>query len=370
MRLVMMVSSLGSGGAERVASSLCSALAERGDSVRLVPTFSGRGTAFYPLHSSVDLQFLADRVATRGERGKNQLGRLMALRSLCREFAPDVVVSFLTNVNVAAVLSTRFLGVPCVISERIDPAMMPTSRMWRLACRMVYPFADTVVVQTPGIARSVAGLYPGLRQVCVIPNPLPVGLDAHHHRGRSTHDGRKVMLSMGRLSAQKRVDHIVAAFARIAVHCPEWDLHIWGEGELRRALEQQVEACGLAHRIALFGRTGDPWAVMADADAFVMASEFEGFPNALLEAMGVGLPCISTDCRSGPADLAEGGRVARLVPVGDVTALAQAMEGMMNDGQARADLGTAARRSVRERFGLEAILTAWDRAFLRLGVKA
>ena len=120
MKIVFLVSSMHAGGAERVAATLASAWAQRGEEVTLVPTYTGRGTCLYPLAPQVELLWLADRYG--GPRALAGVRKLAALRSLLRERRPDVIVSFLTNVNVVALLSSRGLGIPIIVCERTNPA--------------------------------------------------------------------------------------------------------------------------------------------------------------------------------------------------------------------------------------------------------
>jgi len=115
------------------------------------------------------------------------------------------------------------------------------------------------------------------------------------------------------------------------------------------------------------GRTDEPWQKLSESQLFVLCSAYEGFPNALLEAMALGLPCITLDCPSGPAEITEQGQVARLLPKNaDVQTLTQALEQLMGDPKQRRDLGVAARESVVRRYALETVLTRWDELFTEL----
>lgn len=365
MRIVFLISSLGSGGAERVAATLCNAWAARGYDVILVPTYSGGGSPFYAIDPRVSLRYLADEVG-HGQGGKRHLRRLRVLRRMIRAGRPDVVVSFLPNVNIAALAATAFTGIPCVIGERSDPIAQPIGRFWTTACRLFYRFADAVTVQTESVAQRIGTIYPGLKRVTVLPNPLPPELLVLPPRDPDSRpvSGRRVLLSMGRLSAEKRTDRIVAAFARVADRHPSWDLQVVGDGPLREALQQQVERCGLpAGRVSLLGRSHAPWQLMRGADAFVLASAYEGFPNALLEAVAVGLPSISTDCRSGPREISDEGQVVRLVPTDEPTALAGALDELLSDAGLRRRLSEAGPGSVRDRFSLSTVLARWDTLF-------
>ena len=173
MKIIFLVSSLGAGGAERVASTLCNEWVKQGHEVTLVATFSGGGAAFYPVSALVNVIFLADLVPTRRKSLSSYWQRLSALRKIISSNSADVVVSFLPNVNIAAILATAFTKIPVVISERRDPVSHPASGLWELACTTFYRFADVVVVQTDSVRHSIGASYPSLKQVVCIPNPLP-----------------------------------------------------------------------------------------------------------------------------------------------------------------------------------------------------
>lgn len=368
MKIVFLVSSLGSGGAERVAASLCNAWALREDVVTLVSTFSGGGAAFYSLHERVELLSLAQIVGGSDGSGKQYLARLRALRKIIRERRPDVVVSFLPNVNIAALAATAFSGVPCIVCERSDPSIQPIGWIWRALCHVLYRFADLLTVQTQAVATSIHHVYGGLKRVAVVPNPLP--MDLLRWQARDSHAERKVLLSLGRLVVDKRVDLIIESFAKLAPQFPDWDLHIYGEGPEHATLKGRIDALDMRSRVHLQGLASEPWRVMANANVFVMASGYEGFPNALLEAMGVGLPCVSTDCPSGPREITRKGKDALLVAPADGEGMCAALAQLMGDADLRMTLGQQARNSVVDRYSLESVLETWDRLFEQVGVRA
>lgn len=361
MRILFLVSSMHGGGAERVAATLANAWARRGDEVTLVCCYSGRGSCMQHLEPGVRLMWLADRV--RGPAWLRPVAKLLALRRLARELQPDRVLSFLTNVNVTALLATRGLGLPVVVSERTDPAhsvnLEPALRWLR---RLTYPWARRVVVQTRQSIPHLRQVAPGVTRITAIPNPLPDGLPAP--RAAEPSAGRRRLVALGRFNPVKQFDRLIEAFAGMAGAYPDWDLWIWGDGAQRAACLRRVEALGLSDRIHLPGFSRTPWDDLATGHGFVLNSRVEGFPNALLEAMALGLPCVATDCPSGPAELTQDGRVATLVPLGDDAALAQALRRLMQatpaDREAR---GRQAAESVRGRYGLETILRFWDAAW-------
>jgi GalNAc-alpha-(1->4)-GalNAc-alpha-(1->3)-diNAcBac-PP-undecaprenol alpha-1,4-N-acetyl-D-galactosaminyltransferase len=360
MKILFLISSLGAGGAERVATTLCNAWSARGDDVTLVPTYSGGGAAFYEVGHEVELITLADLVGTAPKGLRSYARRLLTLRRLIGKRKPDVIVSFLPNVNVAAILATAFMSVPLIICERNDPSSRSPSGIWEIACKLTYRFADMLTVQTDAVAVKAARLYPGLAKISVIPNPLSEGVLS---TTASKNTARRILLSMGRLTEQKQVDKLIAAFAELASRFPDWDLHMYGEGPLKTSLALQIDESGLQVRVSLKGGTREPWQVMAGADAFVMTSKYEGFPNALLEAMGTGLACVVTDCPSGPREITCDGRDALLVPMGDSQGLLDALARVMGNDLLRRDLGRQARESVTGRFSLDAVIAQWDQLF-------
>lgn len=361
MKICFLVSSLHAGGAERVATTLCNAWAARGDTVTLVSTFSGIGECFYPLADGVEHVALARAAGTSGKGPASYLRRFVALRKLLRQREPDVVISFLPHVNVAAILANAFVRRPLVICERNDPLSRSPYGFWEIASKLTFRFAHVMTVQTDAVAQRIRSYYPGLRMVRVLPNPLPEEI-ARRERALSS-GTRKVLLSMGRLEPQKRVDRAIEAFAVLAPAFPDWDLHIYGNGALCERLQERVAALGLAGRVQFKGQTAQPWDVMAAADAFVMTSDHEGFPNALLEAMGLGLPCVVTDCPSGPRQITRSGRDALLVPLQDHQALLRALRRLMQDAGLRAELGRQGRQSVLGRYGLAQVVAMWDQVF-------
>lgn len=361
MKICFLVSSLHAGGAERVATTLCNAWAARGDTVTLISTFSGTGECFYPLERGVEHVALARAAGTSGKGPASYVRRFLALRALLRQREPDVVISFLPHVNVAAILANAFVQRPLVICERNDPSSRSPYAFWEIASRLTFRFAHVMTVQTDAVAHRIRGHYPGLRTVRVLPNPLPEEIAQRERALPSA--ARKVLLSMGRLDVQKRVDRTIDAFAALASAFPDWDLHIYGSGALHERLQEQVAAHGLAGRVLFKGQTAQPWDVMAAADAFVMTSDHEGFPNALLEAMGLGLPCVVTDCPSGPRQITRSGRDALLVPLSDQQALVRALRRLMQDAGLRTSLGRQARQSVLGRYGLAHVIEMWDQVF-------
>ncbi|NYT86896.1 glycosyltransferase family 4 protein [Pollutimonas harenae] len=385
MKILFFVSSMHAGGAERVAATLASAWAKRGDTVTLAPTYTGKGDCFYPLDPAVRLEWLADRMSAAGRKAWPPLSKLHAMRKLVRETQPDVIVSFLTNVNVMVLLATRGMGVPVVVCERTNPAFSSSAgKLLQFLRRKTYPWAAKVLMQSQDGVQALRRMVPNVDRLDVIPNPLPPGIDELTVGAPSgliaaesvvdvepvRRNDRKQLMAMGRLVPFKRFDALIQAFGALAADYPEWDLTIWGEGPLRSELEQQVHGTGLTARILLPGRTSQPWHELAKADIFALTSRVEGFPNVLLEAMALGCACVTVDCPSGPREMSQNGKDAILVPLEDHDALVSGLAQLMDDGALRSTLGRHAAVSVRERYGLRQILAQWDTLFASIVVPA
>lgn len=370
-RIVFFVNSMHAGGAERVAALLSNYWVRKGYDVLLVPTFSGRGDCHYPLDVRVRLEYLADRVGTTRKTLWTIARRLLAMRSIVKDFQADFVVSFLTQVNVATLLATRGLRVPVVVSERsiIYCPEIAVGSFWFRMRNWTYPGAFAVVMQTQKGVTALRQVSPSSCGV-VIPNPCQFPLPEHKPTIKPTEilsQERLVLLSVGRLGEEKGFSTLLTSFSRIYKQFPEWELVILGEGSERAALEKQMISLGLEGRVHLPGQVGNMGEWYHRADLFAMSSRFEGFPNALMEAMAHGVPAVSFNCDTGPADLIEDGFNGYLVPPSEGSeGLANKLEHLMADVNLRDAMGERA-TTVRKRYSMEHVGALWD---LVLGLEA
>lgn len=366
MKIVLFISAMQDGGAESVASTLVNAWVERGDTVTLVATYSGESKCNYPVSERVNFVYLADRVKRRGRGLLAFVERFGALRALLREVGPDVIVSFLTNVNVFTILASRGLGIPIIVSEHTNPLADRRSTLWNLLCRLVYPKANVLTLLTEDVVEPYRKLVPGVKNIAVMPNPLPDRLFLEKRQQAAT---RKRVISLGRLNKTKQYDLLIHAFSMLADEFPDWDLWIWGEGPERADLEAHIARLKMGERVFLPGRTLTPWKELASAQIFAMSSSHEGLPMALMESMAIGLPVVAFDCPSGPKELTRNGRDGLLIPPGDAQSMAVALRRLISDAPLRAELGRRAASSVRKRYSLKAVLRIWDDLFERVGAR-
>lgn len=360
MRVILVIHSLSSGGAERVLTLLARGLACKDHHVSVI-TMVGKDADFYALPDVVKRVAL-EVPSSRGvlHAAWNNIHRHMALRRVIRSLAPEIVISFTSITNVRVLLACRGLGLPVVVTEHCDPTMVIISTVWDKLRRWLYPSAACLVSVSIGVDKRFSWMPEERR--AVIYNPLPDIQEKNPGGASSIFDSknRKRAVAMGRLVPQKGFDLLIDAFARIAPIYPEWDLYILGEGEQRSELESDVLSRKLKGRVFLAGNITNPFSTLREADLFVLSSRFEGFGNALAEGMACGLPAISFDCPSGPSEIISHGLNGILVPPEDVDALAQAMADLMGDAQKRKQLGEKARR-VRDRFAYGGIIDIWDR---------
>jgi GalNAc-alpha-(1->4)-GalNAc-alpha-(1->3)-diNAcBac-PP-undecaprenol alpha-1,4-N-acetyl-D-galactosaminyltransferase len=358
-RITVVIASLQAGGAERVLSALSNSWAQQGREITLI-TLAPLDTDFYTVDPGVQRVGLGlvGPSSNSAAAVKSNVRRLRRLRQEIKRSRPHVVVSFVDQTNVLTLAASRGSGIPVIACEHIDPREHHIRRVWRVLRSVLYARAAALVVLTDSV-RAWAERLVKSDQVHVIPNPAPT-VDCADAPAQTR--SARTIAAMGRLAPQKGFDLLLAAFGRCASKQMDWSLVILGEGEERTRLEGLAGELGIKSRVSLAGRVQDPATFLRQADLFVLASRYEGFPMALLEAMSCGLAVISTDCKSGPREIVRDGVDGVLVPPNDVDALAAAMERLMRDGDERERLGARAVEIV-ERFSMERILVMWDELF-------
>lgn len=361
MRITLVSASMSAGGAERVMSILANAWASQEHKVTLV-TLTSVADDFYsisPFVTRVGLGLVKESTGI-SERLISGFKRIRALRSTIQCTKPDIVISFIDQMNVTTLLALVGTGIPVVVSERASPLRYKSVWVWRFLRRLSYPFASALVIQSSTLI-SWARRHVRPNRVYVIPNPVIMNATGP---GEALHLSPYI-LAMGRLTSQKGFDYLIKAFALCAQNHPTWRLVILGEGDERAALKTLVTSKQLSERVLMPGIQQDTNRWLKQADLFVLSSRFEGFPNALLEAMAAGLAVISFACESGPADIVDHGVNGLLVPEGDIEALADAMNALMAHDLLRLSLGEKA-LEVRDRFNIRTILGLWDEVMNRI----
>lgn len=253
--------------------------------------------------------------------------------------------------NVMTSLAANGLGVPVIISERNNPYLQKFDVFWNCARAIAFPKAFAFVTMT----RGAAEFFPEKQRprTRLIPNPVYPLLTAP-----KSHDG-KILAGVGRLTAQKRFDRLIEAFAMIAAEFPDWRLVIWGEGSDRPILEFLRDRLKLTERISFPGLTKQHGAWVETADLIALTSDYEGWPNVLLEAMASGVPVVSVDCDFGPKDILADGQFGVLTPKDDLKALAAGLSTMMRDEALRNSYAAKAKEASAA-YAPGAIASMWD----------
>lgn len=350
MRIVFVLSGLGAGGAEKVVNILARHRSARGDDVHVLALNAETPETYFAYDRSVRVEALGGGSSVPVFRTVERIARL---RARLRALSPDLVISFLTKVNIIVVLASRGLGLRLVLSERNNFNTQDMNPLWRLARPLAARLAERLVMQT---TEAVNSLPPPLKaKAVIIPNPITL---QHVREKQSGTDTR--VLAVGRLNRQKGFDLLIDAFADIAGRAPNMTLTIFGEGPERPALEEQVRRLGLSSRVRLPGTTKSPVEWINAGDIFVLSSRFEGFPNVLLEAMSAGLASIAFDCPWGPSEIIDTPAVGMLVPKEDTRRLADAIARLAADATLRHQIGAMGARAVATRYAIQSVLKQWD----------
>ena len=322
-KIAIFLPNLGGGGAERVALASAKDLADRGHRVDLV-LVQAKGDLIPLVPKNVRIVDL---------NSHRLIASLPPLVRYLHEERPDTLHAVMWPVTVIAVMAHRLAksNAKLAVSDQVALSRQVTSGMQRRllewTTRIFYPLADVRIVCSHEAADDLARLSGIDRdRFEVIYNPIspPRRIASTPQVEALWGDSSARILTVGSLKEQKNHALLLRALASVADRKAK--LMILGEGHLRPALEWQAEELGIADRVLLPGFSVDPWPYLASADLFVLSSDYEGFPLALAEGMYAGLRIVSTDCKSGPAEMTDHGRFGRLVPCGDAEALAKAID--------------------------------------------
>ena len=366
MKILFITSSMNAGGAERVASQLVNTWSSVGYQITLMPTYSGQSECFYQISPNVRLIYLRDLLKDHKKSFFKQTIRLNTLRQFIKTDKPDVIISFLSNVNVMSIIANFGLDIPLIICERTDPFIAPMPSWLKFACFITYPFATVLMVQTQSLFDKYIITGWPTKRLHAIANPIPLEFIDYQQIKRIT--SQKRLLSIGRLDAGKQFDVLIRIFSKLVKRHKNWSLRIIGDGTLRNDLQKQISELQLDAYIELVRPSSSIAEELSQADIFATTSKYEGFPNVLLEAMALGLPCITFDCPNGPKEITLAGQVALLIPLNDEKAYENALENLILDTALQERLGLEGCKSVLSRFSLDKIIKEWDILFKKMGI--
>ena len=350
------------GGAERVICNLAEYF--YGEGYRVTMVTKVRDEKEYELNPGIR-RIIADITPEEetASRIRNLFARIAKLKRIWKEVKPDVIVSFIRKNNLMAIASAAPLGIPVIVSVRSAPERELKGFGFKTISFLLFRQAAGVVLQT----REAYNFFPGYirAKAVVLPNSInPDFLKASeeltlattiNHDKKMTVDDRipssvkeKRIITVGRIDDNKNQRLLVEAYVKIADHYPDWSLELIGDGSGRQALEEYVSTLPCMDRISFTGAVDDVAKRMSEASIFVLPSKIEGMPNALIEAMVMGMACISTDCPcGGPRDLiAADESNGILVPVDNVDAMAMALKRLITNDTLRQSMGDNARKII------------------------
>lgn len=345
-KIAFLINSLGKGGAERVAVNLAAHFHSQGYEILFVT--SRKLPEEYAVSFRAGRRLLEKEIAGAP---MGRVGRLPArvwrLRRIWREEAPDVIIALVGKMNLYAVLSAAGMGIPVFLSVRSDPDREYPSPVQKKLADVLFRRAAGVIFQTQEAAEAFPAAVRARAAV------LPNALDASFVRPRYEGPRRPEIVMVGRLDANKNHEMLLRVFADMQETYPDWRVRIYGGGlhgtgggseeNTEPLLRMLVQELGIADKVDFMGRQTHIREKIEQASVFVLVSDYEGMPNALLEAMATGLAVIATDCPcGGPRSVIQNGKNGILIPVGDEQALETALHSVMGDAAYADALGREA----------------------------
>lgn len=355
-RIAFYCSSLTRGGAERVFVNLAEYFTGKGYEVFLITQY--RLGDEYPTSAGIR-RVISDLTPgeTRSGRIRNFVNRYRKLRRILKKIQPDIIFSCNGKNNFMALAAGMFCTGRTVVSVVADPKMEYYTPFMRFLAKNEFMLADGIVLQT----EEAKAFFPKRiqKKSVILPNSLnPVFLKPRYEGIRE-----KEIVAVGRLDENKNHAMLCRAFAGLAEEFPTYRVVIYGEGEKREELERLIASLHLENRVFLPGRTERVEDKIQKSSLFVMTSDTEGMPNALLEAMALGLPVISTDCPcGGPGEMIRHGENGYLVPVRDEAALRRQIRDCLSHPEELERVGREAAK-VQEQLNPEAVNKKWEAYF-------
>ena len=324
-KLAFIIPSLKAGGAERVVSTLTNQLINDFDIV-IVVLYTCK--PFYNLDTKIKVVFCKDVYNNNPsffQSITNHFKLINTSRKLISNANADIIIGFTTIANIYSVLIAKQLRIPSIISERIHPQFGSISNFWVKVRKFVYPKTDALVIQTKDIKTYFNTLIKA-EKVKIINNPLAEELVEQRNLQTTK---KNHIICVGRLEDQKNQELLIRAFANIERN--DYKLLLIGEGNKKEHYKNLVNSLKLNDSVDFIGNVKDISTYYNSAKIFVLPSNYEGFPNALIEAMYYGLPCIATNCPSGPSEIINDGENGFLIPVKDQLHLEKKLALLINN---------------------------------------
>lgn len=337
MKFLLYTGQITFGGAERVLCVLANSLVAKGHNVRFF--FGDKHVLPYQIEPAVEVSFHHNPI--RYNNPISLIKEISAIHTQVKTYKPDVVITFFSQWAVFAHFAILFnKRVKLIYSQRNDP--LQDKGRNKIMDTLATKWADCVVFQS----KAVKELYgKGIqRRSVIITNPFNPEKLPEYDIGRT----QDIIISAGRLANQKNHRLLIESFALLRRDLPGLKLKIFGEGHLRETLQKQIESLGLHDDVLLPGNSSSLWEEMSNSRLFVLSSDYEGVPNILIEAMCMGMPCISTDFspKGAVGELLVNGENGLVVETGNPKIMAMAMKKLLMDVEESKRLGNNARKLI------------------------
>lgn len=354
MKISFIIGTMSGGGAERVISVLANWFSKKGYDTSVIAIIEDNIS--YELDPNI--KYYANQF-NNFKRLKRVANRYSFTKRTLRDIQPDVVISFTTEINIYALIASLGLKSKVIISERNDPFRDPPSKITRSIRNVVYGLSDKYVFQTPDAKEYFSKKIQG--KSVIIANPLKEKLPNRYEGIR-----KKEFVTVARLSKQKNLKMLIDAYEMIHSEYDDYKLRIYGEGPLRKEIEEYLIQKKLTEVVFLMGFEKEVHNKIIDARAFILSSDYEGISNAMLESLAIGLPTLCTDCPAGGAKMFIQHKVnGLLVPVGDVKKLYYAMKDIVENTEL---VETLSKNSIliKDELSVEKICLRWEEVIKKI----
>ncbi|MDY4948213.1 MAG: glycosyltransferase family 4 protein [Clostridium cadaveris] len=357
MKILFFISNLkGKGGAERALCGIANEFQRNGYDVTILVEHGKKDEVAYELLSDIHYRFVPNN-----KKNNNIFEHSIQIRNIIlNEIKPDIVISFLALSNIRLLTAIKKRGIPIVVCERNNPVTDPTSKIKQILRNYLYKYANHIIVQTQDAKKYFSKNLQD--KITIIPNfvdceKLPQFFEVNR---------KKKIVSVGRLSKQKNQQLLIDAFCTSDAISKGYELIIYGTGNLYKELKKKIIENKVEDKIYIHNPIDNLLETIKSDEIFILSSDYEGMPNVLIEAMCLGMACISTNCPcGGPEYLIEDHINGILIPVGKKEEMVRAINELINDEKLRLKLGNNAIK-IREKLSLKKIFKIWEKTVINL----
>ena len=349
MKILFCITAMEKGGAERVVSTITNSMIEKNE-ISIV-CLADKEIA-YKLDERIKIKTLDEKEKRVNKLTKNYK-RYVSMKNYIKEYNPDIIISFLPVPSFIAILANK-RKVPIIVADRNDPKEEYASKIYNMLMKLLYKKANGFVFQTKEQKEYFSEVIQ--KKSTIILNPVK----EEFLKTTGEKEKENVIVSVARLEEQKNYEMLINAFSKVNKKHDEYKLKILGDGILREKLEQQIKSLNLEDDVLLYGICDNVKEELEKSKIFVLSSNYEGMPNALIEAMVLGMPVVSTDCPcGGPRELIQDNINGILVKVNDEKALAEKIIYLIENNEFADGLGKNA-KLLGEKLNTKKIVAEWE----------